>query len=80
MTILEIEYYKGDTTLYGKSIQRSELNKQLNEIENAYDREQDNFTELLCTRFEWCVFETEERPGYVYDRDVGRLSGFSKNT
>lgn len=80
MTILEIEYYKGDTTLYGKSIQRSELNKQLNEIENAYDREQDNFTELLCTRFEWCVFETEERPDYVYDRDVGRLSGFSKNT
>ena len=75
MIILEIEYYKGDTTLYGKSIQRSELNKQLKEIENAYDREQDNFMELLCTRYGWCVFETEEKPDYVYDRDIRKLIG-----
>ena len=75
MTILEIEYYKGDITLYGKSIQRSELIKQLMEIETVYDREQDNFVELLCIRFGWCVFETEEKPDYVYDRDIGKLIG-----
>lgn len=62
------------------NIYRSDLNKQLLEIEDDYDKESDNFVDLLCTRFEWCVFETEERPDYVYDRDVGRLSGFSKNT
>lgn len=75
MTILEIEYYKGDINLYGKSIQRSELIKQLMEIETVYDKEQDNFVELLCIRFGWCVFKTVERPDYVYDRDIGKLIG-----
>ncbi len=73
MTILEIEYYeyKKDILLYGKTISKEALKKQLEEIEMIYDRENDNFIDLLCIRYGWSVLETKELPDYIYDRDTG---------
>lgn len=75
MTI-EIEYFKRDILLYGKRVSMSDLKRQMEEIENAYDRVEDNFTALLCRRFGWeCLKATEEKevPEFTYDRDVQRL-------
>ena len=72
--IIEIEYYKGDTLLFGKVKSTAELKKQLDYIEAIYDRETDNFIELLCRNYQWSVLETYEKPDYIYDRDVEILS------
>ena len=37
------------------------------------DKNEDNFIELYCRRFGWILFETDDRPDIVYDRDSGRL-------
>lgn len=71
--IIEIESYMGDTLLYGKVKNTSELKKQLDSIEVVYDRVTDNFVELLCRRYQWSVLEAGEKPDYTYDRDIGRL-------
>ncbi|MGN1032249.1 MAG: hypothetical protein ACI4PU_02195 [Intestinibacter sp.] len=73
MTIVEIEYYKGDILLYGRKIDKSELKSQIREIEACYDRDVDNFIELFCRRFGWTIFETEDIPDFIYDRDIGKL-------
>ena len=74
--IIEIEYFKGDTLLYGKRVSVSVLKHQMNEIENSYDRFEDNFIALLCRRFGWECLEAaegKEVPEFTYDRDVQRL-------
>jgi len=70
--IIQIEYYKGDTLLYGKQVSYAEFVRQLNEIESDYDRAQDNFIPLLCRRYGWVITETSDIPVYVYDRDIRR--------
>ena len=71
--ILEIEYYKNDTFLSGKTINAAELKKQLNETEQSYDIIEDNFIETLCRAYRWTVIETDEVPDFIYDRDIKRL-------
>ena len=71
--ILEIEYYKGDTRLSGRTVQASELKRQLKETESVYDKENDNYTELFCRMFGWSPDDTAGLPDYVYDRDTMRL-------
>lgn len=71
--VIEIEYYKGDILLFGKVKNISELKEQLDNIEAMYDRVADNFVELLCRRYQWSILETDEKPDYIYDRDIGRL-------
>ena len=75
--IIEIEYFKGDVLLTGKACSRAAVKRQLAETERLYDRENDNFTELLCRRFGWTVIQTETTPDYVYDRDTKKLRGQS---
>ncbi|MDE5582613.1 MAG: hypothetical protein K2J08_02760 [Ruminococcus sp.] len=71
--IIEIEYYKGNIMLSGKSISFAELKKQLETTENIHDAETDNFIELLCRNYQWTVTETDMIQDYVYDRDVRKL-------
>lgn len=73
MTILEIEYYKGDVLLYGKTVSELELRRQLSEIEKTYNRKDDNFIELLCRRYDWTRFESDSKPDFTYDRDTEKL-------
>lgn len=68
--IVEIEFYKGDVLLSGKSIPYNEFLRQINEIESDYDRIQDNFIALLCRRYGWTVTGGNLTPTYVYDRDT----------
>ena len=72
--VIEIEYYKGDTLLFGKVRNTAELKEQLDNIQVIYDRTTDNFIELLCRNYQWSVLETYEIPDYIYDRDIDRLS------
>ena len=73
MMIVEIESYKGNLLFYGKKIRKCELRAQIKEIEMVCDKNEDNFIELFCRRFGWILFETDDRPDIVYDRDSGRL-------
>ena len=68
--IIEIEYYKGDTLLYGQKISYEELKKQLKTIENLYDKKEDNFVALLCRMYNWTVVEDKLQVEYIYDRDT----------
>ena len=68
--VIEIEYYKGDTLLYGHTVTKRELLNQLNQIESVYDPISDNFTELLCRRFSYTILDKYEIPDYTYDRDT----------
>jgi len=72
MTV-EIESYKGDVILYGENIRESELRAQIKEIETTYDKDIDNFVDLLCRRFGWNIAEADEIPDYTYDRDTEKL-------
>ena len=72
--VIEIEYYKGDTLLFGKVRNTVELKEQLDDIQVIYDRVTDNFIELLCRNYQWSVLETYEVPDYIYDRDIDKLS------
>lgn len=71
--VIKIEYYKGDTLLYGKVNDFVELKKRIDYIESIYDRETDNFTELLCRIYRWTKLNTDEEADYTYDRDIQRL-------
>ena len=48
---LEIEHYKYDTRLIGKTEDISELKRQLMEAETLYDKRTDNFTQLFAECF-----------------------------
>ncbi len=74
--IVEIEHYRGDVMLTGKSRSESSLKRQFAEIEGLRGGESDNFTEPLCRRFGWAGIQMDEPPDYVYDRDVGILREF----
>lgn len=71
--ILEIEYYKKDTMLSGKSVSLAGLKKQIEASENIHDPETDNFIETLCRNYGYIVIENDITPDYVYDRDIGKL-------
>lgn len=68
--VIEIEYFKGDTLLYGTKISFGEFKHQMKTIENLYDRKEDNFLAMLCRLYRWNVLEEQEEPQYVYDRDI----------
>ena len=71
--IIEIEYYKYHTKLIGGDICSSDLNRLLMQAEKLYDRECDNFERVLCSLIQYDIIETDERPDYVYDRDIKKL-------
>lgn len=71
--IIQIESYKGDTLLYGKNISPQMLKKQMQIIEEEYDKVVDNFISLLCRRYQWSITDVSRIPEYIYDRDTGRL-------
>ena len=73
--IIEIEYYKGDTLLYGQKISFGELKKQLKTIENLYDEKEDNFVALLCRMYHWIVVDDKLQAEYIYDRDTKKFIG-----
>lgn len=71
--VIEVEHYKGNTLLFGKKIPFRVLKHQIDVIENIYDREEDNFIELLCRMYNWTVGGEEVEVVYVYDRDIERI-------
>lgn len=71
--ILEIEYYKKDTMLSGKSVSLAGLKRQIETVENIYYSETDNFIEMLCRNYGYMVAENNITPDYVYDRDIRKL-------
>ena len=71
--IIEIEYYKGDTLLYGSKVSFEILRNQISAIENLYDKEEDNFVALLCRMYNWEVIRDEAEPQYIYDRDIKKF-------
>ena len=71
--VLEIEYYKADTQLVGKTRNYLELKEQLDKVEELHDRKADNFVDLLCRMFGFEELNSFERPDYVYDRDIQKL-------
>lgn len=85
--VVEIEYYKGDTLLYGTKVSFSEFVNQIKEIEKIYDREEDNFVALLCRLYSWNAANAAiEGAEYIYDRDIqkcldhsGEIQKGSKN-
>ena len=78
MILLEIEYYKGDIILRGKTVPKKELLEQIRLIESKYDHEEDNFVAMLCRVYGYERIDIDECfVDYVYDRDIGRL--FTKN-
>ncbi len=77
--IIEIEYYKDDTLLYGSKISFRDFKKQIKNIEIRYDRREDNFIALLCRTYHWTVIEDELQAEYVYDRDIGHYRSMHKN-
>lgn len=74
--IIEIEYYKGDTILYGTKVSFEEFKKQIKTIEkvydnsSGYDKKEDNFIALLCRIYNWTVMKEEMKAEYIYDRDT----------
>lgn len=72
--ILEIEYYKADTQLVGRTRHFSEVDEQLKKAEDLHDRKNDNFIELFCRMFGWTETEKFVRPDLIYDRDIKKLS------
>lgn len=71
--ILEIEYFKGETQLVGKTRDYTVIKEQLDKAEELYDRHKDDFVALLCRMFDWAEAEKFKLPDYVYDRDVKEL-------
>lgn len=79
MTV-EIEYYKGDTLLQGQKISFDEFKKQINTIEKCYNKDEDNFVELLCSMYHWAVIENgQQRAEFIYDRDIEKCRSIHKN-
>lgn len=72
--IIEIEYYKYDTKLIGKSKSLQELENEIKDIELKCDDEIDDFISLFCSEYGWQEIRTEDIPDYVYDRDIQSLN------
>lgn len=70
--VIEIEYYKGDILLEGKTIAFHTFQSQIADIERDYDREEDNFAALLCRRYHYEPAAADAVPQFVYDRDTKR--------
>ena len=75
--MIEIEYYKGDTLLYGPKVSFVEFISQIKAIEKLCDREEDNFVALFCKIYNWKVAKEEMEPQYVYDRDIEKFINHS---
>ena len=71
--IIEIEYYKGDILLLGKRRSQDQLQKELEEVKKIYNKNEDNFIEILCKKYVWVMIDKAENPEYTYDRDIGKL-------
>ena len=74
--MIEIEYFQYDIFLFGKRRSRDVLLKELEEVERDHDKNEDNFTELLCKKYGWVMIDkaqNPESPEYTYDRDIGKL-------
>ena len=74
--VLELEffYYKNSRFLNGKKVSYRELYRQIRYVEEIYDREHDNFGELMCRCFGWVEIEDyAELPDYTYDRDTEKI-------
>ena len=71
--LVEIEYYKGNLILSGKKVSFTELKEQIKSVENLYDKQEDNFTELLCRMYGYDIVSEQLLPDYVYDRDTEKL-------
>lgn len=79
--ILELEFYFYGKSrfLKGKRISHGELIKQIQFVEGLYDREHDNFLELMCRCFGWNEIGTYGGlPDYTYDRDTEIIVRHSK--
>lgn len=75
MILLEIEYYKGNIILRGKTVPKKELLEQIRLIESKYDHEEDNFVAMLCRVYGYERIDIDECfVDYVYDRDIGNYS------
>ncbi len=68
--VVEIEYFKGDTLLYGSKIPFEEFERQVRTIEKLCDGNEDNFVALLCRIYNWTVIEDSLMSRYIYDRDT----------
>ena len=74
--VVEIEYYKYNTLLYGTKVSFTEFMNQINKIEKIYDREEDNFVALLCRLYNWNVVKGRMEPEYIYDRDIKKCFNY----
>lgn len=80
MIVLEIEYYKGDNILRGKSVSKKELLEQIRFIKSIYDHSEDNFVSMLCRVYGYERIDIDECVAdYVYDRDIDKLFTKCKN-
>lgn len=76
--VTEIEYYKGDTLLYGANVSFAEFQDQMETVEELYDQKEDNFVTLLCRMYGWNVTEDRVKPEYTYDRDVKKCINYNE--
>lgn len=70
--VLEIEYYKGNTTLFGKRLDKCSLRQLLNEAEQICGICGD-LAETLCRYYGFDKINANEFPEWVYDRDTRML-------
>lgn len=70
--ILEIEYYKGDVTLYRKCLDECSLRCLLTNAERVCGYSGD-LAELLCRDHGFERIAADALPDWVYDRDTGKL-------
>lgn len=71
--IIEIEYYKGDATLYGKRLDMRSLHRLLKEAEKCVCGNSCCLTDMLCRYYGFEKVYTDKLPDWVYDRDTGLL-------
>ena len=74
--VLQLEFYlyEKDRFLYSKSVTYDELLKQIQSIEEIYDREHDNFLELMCRCYGWNEIKNfKDVLDFTYDRDTEML-------
>ena len=74
--VLELEFffYEKSRFLSGKKVSYGELIRQILFVEEIYDREHDNFLELMCRCFGWNEIENyAEMPDFTYDRDTEKI-------
>ena len=74
MIFIGIEFYKGDTVLCGENLSKEEFEAQTSAVEMMYNREKDNFVELICSMYGWYEVKNKSfakvKMKYIYDRDA----------